>query len=66
MVWNFITTAIVVWVAVMLLGILAPLITLANLVFYYRAKTKDKVLYALLIVFVPFGWIIYWLIRKKR
>lgn len=44
---------------------LLPLIALIHLFLKKKKKFATKFLLFCLIVFVPFGWLIYWIIHKK-
>ncbi len=57
---------------IFLLGLIIPVITLIHLLVFEKMKryskrkrTKIKFLLALLILLIPFGWIIYWIIKDK-
>jgi hypothetical protein len=62
---NILAMGVTIWVLLILVGILIPLIALWHLFFKKKAKDMTKLMLFLMIVFVPFGWLIYWLIYKK-
>ncbi len=57
---------------IFLLGLIVPVLTLIHLLFFNhmkkyskRMRCKYKFLLSLLIILIPFGWIIYWVIKEK-
>ena len=61
--------SIYVVMLLILLGLLIPVVTLINLWFYYKPAKKRRlsirILFTLVILLVPLGWLIYLLIKDK-
>ena len=59
-------------VLIVLIGLICPILGMIHLLFFEEMKryskkkrTKKKFLLALLIMFIPFGWLIYFLIKNR-
>jgi len=62
MVWDKLT---LLFMAIVFFGIIIPIISLIDLLFFYKKSQKLRLIWFLVIVFVPFGWIGYMLMKDR-
>jgi hypothetical protein len=58
-----------IYIWFLIFSILPFIITYANIWFFYKPhytkKLMLRIVMSLMVFFVPFGWIIYWIIKNK-